>query len=163
MVNTSLNILIDFDGTCIPMIPEDGYCEYDTGAAKVLKLLKQSGHKLILWTCRNNSRNNPFNYINGKFKTETSLEEAERWFIENEIELDGVNEVEGEEDIVGYSRKALGDILIDDTALGVPLIEGDIDYYSKTTESMVKNYHTYCVDWVKVEEILVNSGVITVF
>lgn len=29
--------LIDFDGTCVPQLPEAGYCEVDTGADKVLK------------------------------------------------------------------------------------------------------------------------------
>ena len=83
--------LIDFDGTCVPNLPEPGFSEVDTGAERVLKRIVSAGHRLILWTCRNNSRNNPYNYIGGKFRTETSLEEAERWFREREIPLYCVN------------------------------------------------------------------------
>lgn len=153
--------LIDFDGTCVPFLPEVGYTEVDTGAERVLKLLIKSGHSLVLWTVRNRSRNNPLNYISGKFRTETSLDEAEKWFKERDIPLLGVNEVPGEEDVVGYSRKILGDFLIDDTAIGIPLAYGEVYYYSYTTEEM-KTIKTHCVDWNRVEEFLREQKLITV-
>lgn len=146
-------ILVDFDGTCVPKLPEIGYSEVDTGAERVLKKLVKNGHKLVLWTIRNSSRNNPYNYIEGRFRTETSLEEAERWFKERNIPLFGVNEVPNEESIVGYTRKALGDFIIDDTAIGTPLSYGKINYYSYITRE-IKTIDTYCVDWNAIEVLL---------
>lgn len=151
--------LIDFDGTCIPSLPDNGYTEHETGAERVLKRLVQSGHDLVLWTARNSSRNNPFNYIGGKFRNESSLDEAVRWFSEREIPLAGINEVPGEEDIVGYSRKALGHFMIDDTAIGTPLIWDNVNYYSYEKEEYV-TAQTYYVDWERIENILTNVGLI---
>ena len=152
-------ILVDFDGTCIPSLPEAGYVDVDTGAERVLKRLIVCGHKIVLWTCRNNSMNNPFNYIYKKYRFETSLEEAERWFEEREIPLYGVNNVPGEEEIVGYSRKALGDILIDDTSLGIPLIWGEVEYCSYDTGELKKAV-VHCVDWNRVEKMLEDRDII---
>ena len=154
-----MKILVDFDGTCVPALPEAGYSEVDTGAERVLKLLVSSGHELYLWTVRNNSRNNPYNYINGKFRNESSLEEAVRWFKERDIPLSGVNEVPGEEDIVGYSRKALGDMIIDDISVGIPLIYGEVSYFSYQTEEM-RVANSRCVDWKKLEELFNKEGII---
>ena len=145
--------LIDFDGTCVPQLPEAGYCEVDTGAENVLKRLVVAGHKIVLWTARNNSRNNPFNYSAGRFRTETSLEEAERWFKEREIPLYGVNAHDKEEEQVGYSRKIVGDFLIDDTAIGTPLVWGEVEYACYDTGE-IKKVYVHCVDWRKIEEIL---------
>lgn len=151
--------LIDFDGTCVPRLPESGYTEVETGAEIVLKALVERGHKLVLWTARNSSRNNPFNYVSGRFRTESSLAEAERWFKEREIPLYGVNDVPEEEEIIGYSRKALGDYMIDDTAIGTPLMYGTIEYASLETGEL-KTTHTYCVDWSRIEEILKRQGLL---
>ena len=63
-------ILVDFDGTIIPQLPYNGICDIDTGAERVLKRLVSSGHLLVLWTCRNNSRENPYNYVNGIYRGE---------------------------------------------------------------------------------------------
>lgn len=145
--------LIDFDGTCVPQLPEAGYCEVDTGAESVLKDLVRVGHKLVLWTARNNSRNNPFNYSAGRFRTETSLEEAERWFKEREIPLYGVNEHDQEVDSVGYARKAVGDFMIDDTAIGTPLLYGEVEYASYDTGE-IKKVIVHCVDWIAIRKIL---------
>lgn len=43
--------LIDYDGTCVPNLPESGFSEVDTGAERVLKRIVSAGHRLILWTC----------------------------------------------------------------------------------------------------------------
>lgn len=145
--------LIDFDGTCVPNLPESGFTEVDTGAERVLKRLVLSGHKLILWTCRNSSRNNPYNYIGGRFRTETSLEEAVRWFKERDIPLYSVNENPEEEGIIGYARKALGDFIIDDTSIGIPIVTGVCEYVSYDTGE-IKTVTTTCVDWSSVERIL---------
>lgn len=145
--------LIDFDGTCVPKLPESGFTEVDTGAERVLKRLVSSGHKLILWTCRNSSRNNPYNYIGGRFRTETSLGEAERWFRERDIPLYSVNDNPEEEEIIGYARKTLGDFIIDDTAIGIPIVTGVCEYVSYDTGE-IKTVTATCVDWTSVERIL---------
>lgn len=150
-------ILIDFDGTCVPGLPEPGFSEVDTGAERVLKKLVKAGHMLVLWTVRNSSRNNPYNWTNGKFRQETSLGEAERWFKERNIPLFGINQVPGEEETVGYSRKALADFMIDDTAIGTPITFGQVTYYSYSKESM-ETCNTHCVDWVILDEILDKEG-----
>lgn len=152
-------ILIDFDGTCVPALPESGYSEVDIGAEKVLKELVKEGHRLVLWTVRNRSRNNPYNYVSGRFRNETSLDEAEKWFRERNIPLYGVNEVPGEEDFVGYSRKILGDFLIDDTSIGIPLISTVIQYYSYNKEEIMTGSVRF-VDWVEVRKILFNIGLL---
>ena len=151
--------LIDFDGTCVPQLPEPGYCEVETGAEEVLKDIVIAGHRIVLWTARNNSRNNPFNYSAGRFRTETSLEEAERWFKEREIPLYGVNEHDMEEEMIGYSRKAVGDFLIDDTAIGTPLVWGEVEYASYDTGE-IKKIYTHCVDWSKIKTILIEMKLI---
>lgn len=152
-------ILVDFDGTCVPQLPEAGFCDVDTGAEKILKELVSNGHKIVLWTARNNSRNNPFNYSSGRFRTETSLEEAERWFREREIPLYGVNSHDMEEEQVGYARKLVGDLLIDDTAIGTPLSWGEIEYCAYDTGELKKAY-VHCVDWNRIREILKINGLL---
>lgn len=146
-------ILCDFDGTIVPQVPE-GYCDVDTGAERVLKKLIDAGHLIVLWTCRNNSKSNPYNYTNGRFRDETSLEEAVRWFIDRNIPLYGVNEVPNEKSLVGVSRKILGDLLIDDTCIGIPIVWGDVTYVSYETGEFIYNYRTYSVDWMAIEALL---------
>ena len=152
--------LIDFDGTVVPKLPENGYSEFDTGAERVLKRILSSGHQLVLWTCRNRSRNNPFNYIGGRYRNELSLDEAERWFREREIPLLGVNDVPGEEDQVGSSRKAIGDFLIDDTAIGVPLRWCDNISYVSYNTGEISVIQSYFVDWSIIETMLLQQGII---
>lgn len=147
--------LIDFDGTCIPSLPEPGLCEIDTGAERVLTKIVQAGHKIVLWTCRNNSIDNPFNIR----PEESSLEEAIRWFKERHIPLYGVNGYKEERELIGKSRKLFGEFLIDDTSIGTPLIWGEIEYVSYETGEIKKDY-TYCVDWNVIETILKNNNII---
>lgn len=92
---------VDFDGTVVydrfPCIGLD-----IPWAVEVLKEFKEQGHKLILITCRE-----------GKH-----LDAACRWFEQNGIELDAVNE-----NIPGLSwepRKVMVDAMIDDRAVGCP-------------------------------------------
>lgn len=146
-------ILVDFDGTVVPKTP-NGYCEVDTGAEYVLKKLIDAGHLIVLWTCRNNSLDNPYNYINGVPREETCLAEATRWFESRGIPLYGINSVPQQENIIGYSKKLLGDIIIDDTALGIPLVWGNVDYIAYETGEIIRGYYTHCVDWRAVEAIL---------
>lgn len=148
-------ILVDFDGTCIPALPMGGYAsEYDTGAEKILKKLQKAGHKIVLWTVRNNSQDNPYNVVSKEFNNVDSLTEASNWFKERGISLHGVNKVPDEVEKVGTSRKILGDFLIDDTAIGAPIKFVTIDYYSYLTDSTspIKTFH---IDWDKIEELLI--------
>lgn len=147
--------LIDYDGTCVPYLPEPGMCNVDTGAERVLKRISNAGHKLILWTCRNNSSDNPFNIR----EEETPLEEAVRWFRERHIPLDGVNGYKEERELVGKSRKLFGEFLIDDTSIGTPLVWGNIEYVAYDTGE-IKTDYTYCVDWNRIEQILEEDKVI---
>lgn len=147
--------LIDYDGTCVPYLPEPGMCNVDTGAERVLKRISNAGHKLILWTCRNNSPDNPFNIR----EEETPLEEAVRWFRERRIPLDGVNGYKEERELVGKSRKLFGEFLIDDTSIGTPLVWGNIEYVAYDTGE-IKTDYTYCVDWNRIEQILEEDKVI---
>ena len=67
-------IAVDFDGTCVkhryPMVGEDV-----DGAVSVLKELVRKGHKIILYTMRGGD----------------TLDDAISWFIDNDIELWGIN------------------------------------------------------------------------
>jgi len=150
---------IDFDGCCVVALPEPGICNVDTGAAEVLGDLLKKGHELILWTCRNNDTGNPYNWINGEIRAESSLSEAVRWFRERDLELSGINYVPEEEKLIGKSRKILIDILIDDTALGSKLTIGEVEYTSLETGE-IKRIKTYSIDWNWVREELTEMGLL---
>lgn len=156
-------IATDFDGTVICQCPHGFFSKKDIGSEKVLKELVSKGHELVLWTCRNNSKKNPYNYhiVGKEWREETSLMEAARWFRERGIPLAGINAYEPGEKIIGKSLKPLADIIIDDTALGIPIIEDIIDVYSVKTgrKSRIKRKTRY-VDWEKVRELLVERGLL---
>lgn len=159
MVEYPKVILVDFDGTVVPKLPI-GYSNYNTGAERVLRKLVDRGHKIVLWTCRNNSPDNPYNYINGKWRKETSLEEAVRWFKERDIELFGINSVPGEVLEVGTSRKALSSYVIDDTSICMPMKPCLVDYVSYETGKEVHDYPSEHVDWDYVESCLIKRGIL---
>jgi hypothetical protein len=127
------DIVIDFDGTvCVHKYPNIGE---DIGAVPVLKRLVEEGHGLILFTMRDNKEDR------------RSLDEAVDWFHNNDINLYGIQK-NPTQNIWTTSPKAFGQIIIDDAALGCPLIyptNGDRPY----------------VDWVKVEQLLVERGVLS--
>jgi hypothetical protein len=156
-------ILCDFDGTCIPQTPHGFFSKKDIGSAEVLHDLVKNGHKIVLWTCRNNSKKNPYNYhlVGGKWRKETSLGEATRWFREHGIPLDGVNTYLPGEKKIGKSLKPLADIIIDDTAIGCPTVSDIIDVYSVRTgrKSRVQRKTRY-VDWNKVRTLLQDKGLL---
>ena len=156
-------ILCDFDGTCIPLAPHGFYSKKNIGAVDVLSDLVKKGHKIVLWTCRNNSKKNPYNYhlVGGKWRKETSLGEATRWFRENGIPLEGINTYRKGEEKIGKSLKPLADLIIDDTALGCPTINDTIDVYSIRTGKKSKvQRHTRYVDWEKVRKLLEEKGLL---
>ena len=147
-------ILVDFDGTCIPTLPIGSRLDiYESDSERVLKRLVNAGHKIVLWTVRNESIQNPYNVVAKQFTGKSSLEEAVDWFVKRDIPLYGVNEVPNEVSNVGVSRKVLGDYLIDDTAVGIPIKKVKIKNFSYFTDSY-SIIETVQVDWNKIEEYL---------
>lgn len=131
-------IAIDFDGTCVThAYPKVGK---DIGAAPILKRLTENGHQLMLWTMRGTKPHH-----NG---TDT-LGDAVKWFKNNDIPLWGVNE-NPEQKASGWSNshKQYAELYIDDAALGCPLIFNP------------SHSNKPFVDWIKIEEYFVNSGLI---
>lgn len=117
---------IDFDGTCVTHeYPNVGK---DIGAVPILKKLVNQGHKLILFTMRHGE----------------TLKAAENWFLENGIELFGVN-VNPEQHTWTSSPKAYCHLYIDDAGLNIPLINNGGRPY---------------VNWTHVKNLLIFKGVI---
>ena len=126
-------IAIDFDGTCVTHeYPNRGR---NIGAEKVLRKLQEKGHQLLLWT----------------MKSGKELIDAESWFYENGLELYGVN-TNPTQKTWTESPKAYAQLYIDDAALGIPLIENTYE----NSKILERSY----VDWVEVEQILVNKGIL---
>lgn len=122
-------IAIDFDGTCVTNeYPNVGK---NIGAVPVLKRIVEKGHRIILYTMRDNER----------------LKDAEQWFESNNIPLWGVNNNPAQESW-SSSPKIYAHLYIDDAALGVPL------------KLNKKISDTYFVDWEKVENFLRENGII---
>lgn len=123
-----MTIAVDFDGTCVkqryPMVGEDV-----DGAVSVLKELVRKGHKIILYTMRSGD----------------TLNNAISWFIDNDIELWGINR--NPEQLGQFlSSKVLADLYIDDSALGIPLFKPEND-------------RAY-VDWNGVRNLLIARNII---
>lgn len=122
-------IAIDFDGTCVTNeYPNVGK---DIGAVPVLKRIVEKGHRIILYTMRDNER----------------LKDAEQWFKSNGIPLFGVNNNPTQKRW-SSSPKIYAHLYIDDAALGVPL-----KFNKKISDE-------YFVDWEKVENLLRENGII---
>jgi GNAT superfamily N-acetyltransferase len=101
---------IDFDGTLV----EHDYPRVGDplpGAFEVLKELQAAGHKLILWTCREDQGYN----ISRQF-----LREAVEFCRSQGIEFDSVNEALHEHDFrdKGPRRKPYAHYYIDDAIIG---------------------------------------------
>lgn len=134
-----MTINVDFDYTCI--IPTNLTC--DIGSERVLKKLVEQRHQLILFTCRSNI---PYKMSNGIMDYH-GLDQAVQWFKDRDIPLYGIqlNPIQHE---FTTSNKSFADIIIDDTALGIPLI------YNRDLSD--KPF----VDWIEVEELLKQKGLI---
>jgi len=144
--NAKYTINVDFDGTCVthkyPFIGKD------IGAVPVLQRLAAHGHQLILFTMRSNKLvdiHDPDTI--GETYTNT-LSDAINWFKKNEIPLYGIQSNPTQKHWTS-SPKSHADIMIDDSALGCPLIypNGDRPY----------------VDWVMVEKILEEDGLFDIY
>jgi hypothetical protein len=143
-----MDILIDFDGTCVthefPLVGRD------IGAEDVLRELIANGHRLILFTIRSDKQT-PKKI--GPMPAGTQplwgnhLTNAVNWFKQRGIPLYGIQENPGQK-LWTTSPKAYGQLMIDDTAVGCPLIH-DPTISQKPF-----------ADWVKIRELLVEMGVI---
>jgi hypothetical protein len=141
-----MDILIDFDGTVVTHeFPKVGK---DIGAVPVLKELVANGHKLILFTMRSDivnptSTSHEIIAESGKYLTA-----AVEWFRRNDIPLYGI-QVNPTQHSWTSSPKAYGQIMIDDSALGCPLV-----YPQDGSRPFV--------DWAVVRNMLQRSGVLPV-
>jgi len=129
-----MDIVIDFDGTCVTHdYPSIGR---EIGATPVLRELTDAGHRLILSTIRSNE----------KRKNNHTLDDAVEWFKDRDIPLFGI-QVHPEQQSWNSSPKVYGDLYIDDAALGCPLI------IPATEERPF-------VDWKTVRKLLEERGII---
>lgn len=112
---------IDFDGTLANTRFPEILGPKDKVVAAV-KILKASGHKIILWTCRQ-----------GK-----DLEDAVRWCKMQGIIFDAVNEpLPGQIEKWGNdTRKIYADYYIDDKAINVPCVEGMVNELVKILKTL---------------------------
>ncbi len=109
-VTRSLVLGIDFDGTCV----EHAFPEVGTelpGASEALRLLAERGHRLVLWTCREDHGDDRW------------LSAAVAWFEERGIALRSVNETHLDDMHPGVpktsrGRKIFADLYVDDKNLG---------------------------------------------
>jgi hypothetical protein len=125
-----MNIILDFDGTCVTHV-EPGIGE-DIGAIPVLKELVNRNHNLILFTMRPSGE---------------ALNDAISWFWKNNIRLHGIQK-NPHQSTWTDSPKAYGDLIIDDTALGIPLI------FDETISDRP------FVNWFEVRRMLVGRGLL---
>ena len=145
-----MEILIDFDGTCVTHeFPKVGK---EIGAVPVLRELIANGHNLILFTMRSDLEKKEIDpLINPRILNVQGnhLSDAVSWFKKHGIPLYGIQKNPTQHTWTS-SPKAYGQIMIDDSAVGCPLI------YSTFNGVEQRPY----VDWQKVREILQSSRVL---
>lgn len=124
-----IDICIDFDGTIVTH--EYPYIGKPVpGAERVMKLIQEKGHNIILFTMRS-----------GK-----ELDNAVEYIESLGINLYGINENPTQKTWT-QSPKAYGQIYIDDAALGCPL-------------KFEKTVNRPFVDWEEIEKLLNNQCII---
>ena len=109
----TLTIAIDFDGTLTKnnTFPEIG--EPRLWMLKQAIAWRNAGHKLILWTCREDVVNDDYNFTKRLYLTE-----AVNWCKSHGLEFDAVNKnvIEVVYPHVKTSRKINADVFVDDKA-----------------------------------------------
>ncbi len=140
-----MTINIDFDGTVVthefPIVGKD------IGAQRVLKKLVEKGHKLILFTMRDDTPDIMDEYFQIKQQGNRYLTDAINWFKYNNIPLYGIQSNPTQLQWT-TSPKSYAELLIDDTALGCPLI----------FDSNISNKPF--VNWEEVEKLLIINKII---
>lgn len=138
-----MDIVIDFDGTCVTHeFPKVGS---EIGAVPVLRELVDKGHRLILFTMRSDVTEPYSKSPEIVTQSGSYLTDAVEWFKKHEIPLYGIQKNPTQHTWT-TSPKAYGQIIIDDAALGCPLIHGIAE----------RPY----VDWQQVREHLLSMGVL---
>lgn len=141
-------IVVDFDGTVVTHdFPNVGK---DIGSIPVLKRLVAEGHKLILFTMRSKFEKKSKNVlpVSSVKHIEDTLLPAVQWFKDNDIPLYGI-QINPTQWTWTSSPKAYGQLIIDDAAMGCPLM--------MNLELSDRPF----VDWKAAEEMLEKSGVLT--
>jgi hypothetical protein len=114
-----MDIVIDFDGTCVthefPIVGKD------IGAEPVLKKIIAHGHNLILFTMRSDLKISTYRNEGRELKPGNYLQDAVDWFSDRDIKLYGIQK-NPSQDSWTTSPKAYGQLIIDDAALGCPLV-----------------------------------------
>ena len=140
-----MEIIIDFDGTVVEhQFPEIG--REVPGAVIVLSELVYKGHALILFTMRSDVEAPISNDQDIICKPGKYLTEAVQWFRDRYIPLYGI-QTNPTQHLWTSSPKAYGQLIIDDTAIGIPLI-----YPGNSKRPFV--------DWVKVRDLLVDMNIL---
>jgi hypothetical protein len=114
MSRKTLDIVLDFDGTCVGHDFPD--CHDIPECVRVLKRITAHGHRLILHTMRSD-----WAVEAGHFPKGSGLCDAVSWFGERGIPLFGIQRHPTQHEWTS-SNKAYGQLIIDDTCLGVELI-----------------------------------------
>lgn len=164
-----IDILIDFDGSvCTHSFPEIGA---DIGAVPVLKDLVAAGHRLILWTMRadryalGDTGDKEIQDVTGMFLTD-----AVNWFKQNDIPLYGIQENPTQHRWT-TSKKAYGQLCLDDINLGMPLITWEEDHRYPSLVPVTTHdpdlilpnlpYHERpYVDWGNTRKLLTDRGLL---
>ena len=135
-----MDIVIDFDGTCaLHGYPKETEPKLERNAERVLKLLVENGHNLILSTMRSDGD------VSLKvFGTPYGLTDAIGWFKDREIPLYGI-QTHPTQNTWTTSPKAYGKLIIDDTGIGCPLMT-------------IRGKKV--VDWYGVEKLLKERGIL---
>lgn len=144
--NEGVIILLDFDGTVVEHdFPRVGK---SVGAEPILHRLIERGHKLILFTMRSNHNGSVVGSpeMPGEFGG-NYLDDAINWFKERNIPLWGI-QTNPTQNTWTNSPKPYGHLIIDDTALGIPLLIN------------VSGGGRPYVNWGAVEEILTDRGIL---
>lgn len=114
-----MDVVIDFDGTCVTH--EFPIVGSDIGAEPVLKRILNHGHNLILFTMRSDLPNPTYRNEGKMLPPGNYLQDAVDWFSDREIKLYGIQR-NPSQDSWTTSPKAYGQLIIDDAALGCPLV-----------------------------------------
>lgn len=142
-----MTIVIDFDGTCVTNeFPKIGN---EIGATSVLKELIQNGHELILFTSRHDQKK-WLSYFSLSKEKQNHLTEAVNWFKERGIPLYGIQK-HPKQKRWSSSPKAFGELIIDDSTLGCPLILPEENSLSKMPYA----------DWIQIRAYLVDLGLLS--
>jgi hypothetical protein len=109
-----LFLAIDFDGTIVEhQFPRIGTILPD--AKETINRLYEEGHKIIIWTCRNNTE--PSHYPDPNWE-QAPLTEVVNFLRRNGIKFHSINENHPDIGFWLESRKVFADVYIDDRNLG---------------------------------------------